>query len=87
MVFPCAPVVTFGAPKLQYEAPVVAALQLEDEDLVMVSCEVRTPPTRPIQWAVDSSKAHTEHSYPPGFGPVDLMVGAGPPSSPLVDAH
>jgi hypothetical protein len=74
-------------PQLQDEAPAVAAHQLEDEDPTAVSCELRTPPPRPIQWVVDSSKTHTEHSYPLGFGPVDLTVDAGPPSSPPVDTH
>jgi hypothetical protein len=67
----------------------VTAPQLEDEDLAVVSCELRTLAPRPIQWVGDSPKTHTEHSYPPGFGPVDPMggVGVGPPSSPPVGTH
>ena len=53
----------------------------------MVSCELRTLAPRPIQWARNSLKTHTEHSCPPGFGPVDPTVDAGPPSSPSVDTH
>jgi hypothetical protein len=65
----------------------VAAHQLEDEDPTAVSCELRTSPPRPIQWAVDSPKTHTEHSYPLEFGPVDLTVDDDLPSSPPVDTH
>ena len=36
------------------------------------SCALRTPPPRPIHWAVDSP---------------NLTVDAGPPSSPPVDTH
>ena len=54
---------------------------------MMVSCELQTPSPSPIQWVVDSSKTHTEHSYPPGFGPVDLTVDADPLSSPPVDTY
>ena len=67
--------VTFSAP------------QLEDVEPAVVSCEFLTPPPRPIQWALDSPKTHTELSHPPGFGPVHRMVYAGPPSSPPVDTH
>ena len=42
----------------------------------MVSGELRTPPPRPIQWAVDSSMTHT----------LDLTVD-GPPSSPPGFTH
>ena len=65
----------------------MAAPQLEDEDPAVVSCEIRTSAPRLIQWAGNSSKTHTEHSYLPGFGPVDPTVDAGPPSSSLVDTH
>jgi hypothetical protein len=38
-------------PQLQDEASAVAAHQLEDEDPMAVSCELRTPPPRPSgQW-------------------------------------
>ena len=60
-------------PQPQDEAPVVAATQLEDEDpAAVVSGALRTPPPRPIHWAMDSP---------------NLMVDAGPPSSPPVDTH
>ena len=36
---------------------------------------------------MDSLETTTEHSYPPGFGPADLTVDAGPPNSPPVDGH
>ena len=43
-------------PQPQDEAPVVAATQLEDEDpAAVVSGALRTPPPRPIHWAVDST--------------------------------
>ena len=51
----------------------MAAPQLED---AVASCVLRTPPPRPIQWAVDSSKTHV----------VDLMVD-GPSSSPPGVTH
>ena len=35
-------------PQPQDEAPVVAATQLEDEDPTAFSCELWTPPLRPI---------------------------------------
>jgi len=79
--------VTFGAPQLQDAAPAVVAPQLVDEDPTAVSCELRTPPPRPIQWAMDLPETHTEHNYPPGFGPANLTMDAGPPSSPPVDGH
>jgi hypothetical protein len=53
----------------------------------MVSCELRTPPPHPIQWVVDSPMTHTELSYLLGFGPVDLMIDTGPPSSPPMGTH
>ena len=62
----------------------MAVPQLED---AVASCVLRTPSPHPIQWAVDSPKTHTELSYPPGFGPVDLTMDAGLPSSPPVDTH
>jgi hypothetical protein len=63
----------------------VVAPQLED--VAVVSCELRTPPPRPIQWAADSPKTRTELNYQPGFGLVDLAVDAGPTSSPPVSTH
>jgi hypothetical protein len=67
----------------------VTAPQLEDEDLAVVLCELRTPAPCPIQWVGDSPKTHTEHSYPLGFGPVDPTggVGVGSPSSLPVGTH
>jgi hypothetical protein len=64
-------------PQLQDEVSAVVAPPREDVDPAMVSCELRTPPPRPIQWAVDSPKTHT----------VDLTVDAGPPSSPPGVTH
>ena len=40
--------------------------------MAVVSCALRTPPPRPIHWAVDSS---------------NLAVDAGPPNSPPMDTH
>ena len=80
------PVVTFGAPSYRLRHRRWGP-QLVDEDPAVVSYELRTPPPCPIQWAVDSLTTHTEHSYPPGFRPVDLMVDGGPPSSPPVVTH
>ena len=48
------------APQLQDEAPTETAPQLEDEDpAAVVSCALRTPPPRPIHWAVDSPPVDT----------------------------
>lgn len=72
-------------PSLERLASAMAALQLEDEDLMVVSYELRTLPPCPTQWEVDSSKTHTKQSYPPGLRLVDRTVGAGPSDSLLVD--
>jgi hypothetical protein len=45
-------------PQLQDEAPAVLGPQMEDVDPAGVSYELRTPPTFPIQWAVDSLMTH-----------------------------
>ena len=55
----------------------MVASQLEDVDPAVVSCELRTPPPRPILWAVDSPMAHM----------VDLTVDDGSPSSPPGVTH